>query len=147
MRIPFSIIEAGTWVGRIVLAGVFLYAGVVKAGASEEFLVSILPFTFIPVSLLTPISVTLPWLEILAGVLILIPRASRLGSLLALALLIVFVVVLSWALSQGIVVACSCFRGDEQPSASNMISTIMRDVALMAVAVWLIVFKISHSPE
>jgi uncharacterized membrane protein YphA (DoxX/SURF4 family) len=130
-----------------LLAGVFLYAGVVKAGASEEFLLALLPFTFLPVSMLAPVSVGLPWLEILAGVLILIPYTSRFGSWLAVGLLSAFMVVLVWALSQGIVVACSCFGKDEDPSVFKMLTAILRDLALMAVAFWLIFFRKSRSPE
>ncbi len=147
MPTRFSINKALTWAGRLVLAGVFLYAGVVKAGASEEFLLALLPFTFLPLSLLGPISVGLPWLEILTGVLILIPRTSRLGSWLAVGLLSAFVAFLVWALSQGIVVACSCFGKDEAPSVLKMLMAILRDIAMMAIAFWLIFFRKSRSPE
>jgi uncharacterized membrane protein YphA (DoxX/SURF4 family) len=127
-----------SWALRIVLAAIFLYAGVFKATASEQFLVALVPFTFLPATLLLPVSLLLPVIEILAGLLLLLPRTHRLGAALALALLLIFIGVLGWALSQGIIVSCSCFGEDDEPSAWKMIIAILRDLVLAAMALWLL---------
>lgn len=129
--------EALAWVVRLFLAAVFLYAGIIKSTASEQFLVALAPFTFLPEVLLQPISQWLPVIEVLVGLLILIPRTHRLGAALAMALLLVFMGVLAWALSQGIIVSCSCFGEDEAPSAWKMVITMIRDLLLAAAALWL----------
>ncbi|MEX1119543.1 MAG: MauE/DoxX family redox-associated membrane protein [Terrimicrobiaceae bacterium] len=128
-----------SWVVRIVLAAVFLYAGIIKSTASEQFLVALAPFTFFPEPLLLPLSTWLPLGEILVGLLILIPKTHRLGAGLALGLLVVFMGVLGWALSQGIIVSCSCFGEDDAPSAWKMVLAILRDLFLAVAALWLIV--------
>lgn len=127
-----------SWVLRVILAAVFLFAGIVKSTASEQFLVALAPFTFVPEALLFPLSFWLPIAEVLIGLLLLIPHTHRLGAALALALLLVFVAVLAWALSQGIIVSCSCFGEDDEPSAWKMMVTILRDLVLAAMALWLL---------
>ena len=130
--------ETLAWVLRLILAGVFLYAGIIKSTASEQFFVALVPFTFLPEALLLPISQGLPIIEILVGILILIPKTHRLGAGLALALLLVFMTVLAWALTQGIIVSCSCFGENDAPSAWKMMLAIVRNLILGAVALWLV---------
>lgn len=119
---------------RLVLAGIFLYAGVVKAGASEQFAVALAPFTFLSDGAAGTLARLLPWIEVAAGFLLLLPRVHRLGSLLVLLLCAAFVTALTWALANGIVVSCGCFGGDEPPSAAAMLGAIVRDLVLAALA-------------
>ena len=53
---------------RLALAGVFLYAGLVKAGASQQFAVALLPFTFVPPDWTLPLAHGLACTEILAAI-------------------------------------------------------------------------------
>ena len=119
---------------RLILAGVFLYAGLVKALSSGTFLFALLPFTFVPETWIGPIAVTLPWIEVAAGVALLLPGTVRPGALLVAILCVVFIVALAWALANDIIVACSCFGQDEEPSRGAMIVAIVRDVILALMA-------------
>ncbi|HEY5780050.1 MAG TPA: MauE/DoxX family redox-associated membrane protein [Terrimicrobiaceae bacterium] len=119
---------------RLGLAGVFLYSGLVKASASAQFAIALTPFTLIPQTWLGPLSILLPLLEIACGALILAPRTKRIGAGLIFGLCLVFVTVLGWALANGIIVSCSCFGQDEQPSAAKMTLAIVRDVLLAGLA-------------
>lgn len=119
---------------RLALAGVFLYSGLVKASASAQFAIALTPFTLIPQTWLGPLSILLPLCEIAGGVLILAPRAKRIGAGLIFGLCLVFVTVLGWALANGIIVSCSCFGQDEQPSAAKMTLALVRDVLLTGLA-------------
>jgi hypothetical protein len=42
--------------------------------------------------------------------------------------------VLSWALANGIIVSCSCFGQDDQPSAMKMMLALGRDLFLAGLA-------------
>jgi len=119
---------------RIALAGLFFYAGTVKAGASQEFAIALLPFTFVPPEWTMPLALSLAWMEILAAILLLLPRAFSLGAVLVCALCFLFIGVLSWALWNGIIVSCGCFGGDDSPSAWKMLLAIGRDVVLLSAA-------------
>lgn len=127
-------------IARLILAGVFLYAGLVKASSSAQFANALIPFTFLGDQWLGPISRTLPWVEIGAAILILLPWTRRLGAAVLLVLCLLFIAVLGWALANGIIVSCACFGQDETPSAAKMAMSLSRDVALMAMAVIVLVW-------
>ena len=127
---------------RILLGGIFLYAGTIKASASEEFALALVPFSILPESWTPTFAVLLAWTEIAAGLLVLLPRVHRLGSGLILLLALVFIGVLTWALSNGIIVSCGCFGGDETPSASAMQMAILRDIGIACAAGFTLVFRL-----
>ena len=120
---------------RIVLGAVFLYAGITKAGASEQFALALVPFTFLPSEWLGTLAVALACTEIAAGILIWLPRVHAAGAALMILLVMVFISTLSWALSNGIIVACGCFGADETPSAFKMLMAVARDIVLLILAV------------
>jgi len=115
---------------RIILAAVFLAAGVLKASASNQFAVTLIPFTILPATLLPAIAFGLPVIEILAGLLLLIGPTQRVGAVLVLGLSLAFILIIGWALANGIIVSCSCFGRDDAPSALKMTLTLGRDVLL-----------------
>lgn len=124
---------------RFLLAGVFLYAGLVKSLSSAEFALALIPFTIIPAAWIGTIARVLPLAEIGAAVLLLLPGTRRLGALAIGGLCLLFIAALGWALANGIIVSCSCFGKDEAPSAMKMALALGRDVllALAALAVFL----------
>lgn len=126
---------------RAVLAAIFLYAGIIKASASEEFALALVPFTIIPEAWAGLFAVTLAWTEVAAGILILLPRVNRVGSALILFLALLFAGVLGWALTNDIIVSCGCFGEDTPPSAQAMLLAIIRDAAIAAAAAFTLVFR------
>jgi len=119
----------------------FLYAGIVKAGASEGFFVTLLPFaTIIPEWGLRVVAEGLPYVEIAAGILLLVPVASRIGAMLICVLCCVFIVTIFVALANGIVVACGCFgeEYDEVPSRGRMLMVVVRNLFIFYSAAWIV---------
>jgi putative oxidoreductase len=120
---------------RLILASVFLYSGLIKASSSTQFALALVPFTFIPEAWLRPLSILLPLCEIAGGALVLAPRSRPLGAGLILGLCIIFAIALGWALANGIIVSCSCFGGDDEPSATEMGIALLRDLVLAGLAI------------
>lgn len=118
---------------RLLLGGVFLFAGIVKSASSDEFALALIPFTILPDTWLGPISLVLPWLEILLGILI-ITGPKRPAAALIFLLCLAFCLIIGWALQNGIIVSCACFGHDETPSAWKMQLSLARDVALALLA-------------
>ena len=123
---------------RIILGITFLYAGIVKASASQAFAIALLPFTFIDTTWTGPLAMGLAWMEILAGVLVLTPKIHEAGAAMIAGLCAVFIAVLSWALWNGYIVSCGCFGEDMAPSVGKMLLAIGRDILLLAAAVAII---------
>lgn len=119
---------------RLILAAVFLYAGLIKALSSAEFAVALLPFTFVPETWIGTMARILPITEVAAAVLVLLPWTRRYGAGLILGLCLAFIAALSWAMANDIIVACSCFGEDDEPSRAAMMAAIVRDVGLAAIA-------------
>ena len=120
---------------RLILGITFLYAGIIKASASQAFAIALLPFTFIDSMWTGPLAIGLAWMEILAGALVLAPRIYEAGAAMIAGLCLVFIAVLSWALWNGYIVSCGCFGEDMAPSAAKMLLAIGRDILLFAAAV------------
>lgn len=127
---------------RVVLGVTFLFAGAIKASASEEFALALVPFSILPESWTGTFAMALAITEIAAGLLILLPWVHRIGSAVILLLALVFIGVLTWALSNGLIVSCGCFGGDETPSASAMQLAILRDIGIASAAALTLVFRV-----
>jgi putative oxidoreductase len=130
---------------RVLLGGIFLYSGLIKASSSAQFAIALAPFTFLPETWLRPLAIVLPPFEILAGSLILISSTKRIGAGVIFVLCVLFAVVLGWALANGIIVSCSCFGEDEQPSAAKMALALARDLFLAGLALVILLEKTSGS--
>jgi putative oxidoreductase len=126
---------------RLVLGGVFLYAGLVKMSASHAFALTIAPFAHLPGDWLRPVSYVLTATEILAGVLLFTPRVFPIGAAAALALSALYAGVVSWALANNIIVDCGCFGQDGTPSAAKMEFAVTRDIFLAALAVTVLLYR------
>lgn len=135
MRADFSKGRAVLLVCRLILGAVFLYAGAIKATSSGQFAIALIPFTFVPEGWLGPISQLLPLVEIAGGLMILLPWTARWGAGLILFLCLAFITALGWALANDIIVACSCFGNDDEPSRPAMVFALARDVVLAGMAV------------
>ena len=116
---------------RLGLASIFLYAGLIKASNSQQFAMGLVPFTFLPAHWTGFLAVVIAWTEVVAGAVILLPRIYLVGAGMIGGLCIVFIVALSWALWNGIVIPCSCFGDGATPSESAMVMAIIRDASIL----------------
>lgn len=131
-------------VTRILLGGLFVYAGVKKLMGSGEFSDAIAGFEIIPNPLVNIAAQTFPILEIVLGVIVLIHRKSslRIGALGLVLLNLVFLGVLSSAWLRGLNVDCSCFGFDGSTPANWKIPiAILRDLIFLSISV--IIWKVS----
>jgi putative oxidoreductase len=118
---------------RWALAAVFIYAGIKKLAAPQAFADSIATFAILPKSLINLVALSLPPLEIIAGIAI-ITGPQRRPALLALTVLtVIFIIALSAAIARGIPVDCGCF-GSGKPSVSAAWVALSRDIVILAAA-------------
>lgn len=98
-------------VARLILGGLFLFSSFGKLRYPRIFAESLLAFNVLPAGLVTLGALVLPWLELLAGLFMLVGYRYR-GSALTLgALSLLFVFVLSSAVWKGLDISCGCFVG------------------------------------
>jgi uncharacterized membrane protein YphA (DoxX/SURF4 family) len=120
----------------IVLAAVFIYAGVDKIRDPAQFADSVAAFAILPNALVTPMALGLPMFEVLCGLMVLAPPSRRVGALALTLATAMFIVALVSALARGLTLDCGCF-GAGAPSRSRMWVESILDVVLFASSMWL----------
>ncbi len=96
--------------GRLIIAGIFIYAGYAKLREPWlQFVVSLDSFKILPDSMLEPIARTLPWIEVILGVALVTGIMARWFALIASLMLATFVGAAARAYAMGLQVDCGCF--------------------------------------
>ena len=127
---------AALWSGRLLLGGAFAYAAAQKILDPAAFATDLGHFRLLPVALIAPFALYLPWLELLCGVGVLC-RWSERGALFLTALLCgVFCVALASAWFRGLDINCGCFGHGPVPSSLPL--AIARSFALGLIALLLL---------
>ncbi len=124
---------------RIGLGSIFVYAGALKIWNPAQFAIDVSHFQLTPWTVSVLVAVYLPWLEVLAG-LALILRRLPLGALLAIiGMTLVFMAALTSAWARGLDISCGCFGKEEAKIATNFPQLMLRDAALLAAAIGLLI--------
>ena len=96
--------------GRLILAGIFLYSGYAKLRQPWlQFVISIEGFKIVPDKLLEPMARTLPWIEVVTGLGLLVNVLAPWAALGTALMLAVFNTAGIWAYAKGLQVDCGCF--------------------------------------
>ena len=133
------------WGLRILLAGVFLYAGIEKLGSPQLFADSIATFRLLPDVLINPLALGLPFFEITIGGLLFSGRWFRVAALGAVAMTAVFIIAFASASVRGISVDCGCFGSNHAKSREQIFIALERDVLLSAAA--LVLYWQANQPK
>ena len=101
---------------RLLLGLVFLAASAHKILDPEAFAMSIYQYQLLPESLVNGLAITLPWIELVAGIAIIASARLKDGAaLLMLFMLGVFAIAIRINLVRGLDISCGCFSaaGDD----------------------------------
>ncbi|MFZ1281830.1 MAG: MauE/DoxX family redox-associated membrane protein [Ignavibacteriaceae bacterium] len=94
---------------RVSLSIVFIYAGAEKISNPDDFALSISNYRLLPISLLNFFAIILPWIEIVAGILLLFGISVKENSAIILTMLSVFTIAIIISLFRGLNIDCGCF--------------------------------------
>ncbi|MFZ2055170.1 MAG: MauE/DoxX family redox-associated membrane protein [Candidatus Aminicenantales bacterium] len=94
---------------RLVVGGVFIWAGVLKVVDPLGFAQSIKNYQAFPHGLAFSIALVLPWVEVIAGGLLIVGLFKRSSALLISLMLIGFIGLVALALARAIDTSCGCF--------------------------------------
>lgn len=116
---------------RWVLGGLFLYSGILKLMDPFGFAVVIAGFGLLPDPLVQLAAITLPVLEVLTGMGVLL--AIRSSCTVMAGLLLLFIAVLLYGIQLGLDIDCGCF-GPEDPEQAykGLKAALIRDVVMLA---------------
>jgi hypothetical protein len=120
---------------RLALAGIFIYAGVIKLLGPKAFAHAIAQYDLVPEGLLPLVAVGLPALEVLAGLRLILEVRGSLTIIFVL--LLVFLAILGYAVSQNLDIDCGCFTADELDAQHNVRVALWRDLIMIGATLFL----------
>jgi uncharacterized membrane protein YphA (DoxX/SURF4 family) len=145
---PFNLRRAIIWSGRLVLGGIFIYAGYSKiflpiihphppvGVALSFFAMQVDSYQLLPPRGVNFVAHTLPFAEVVLGLLLLIGWRLRIWAVIVTLIMVGFfaAVVRSYAL--GLQINCGCFANPEPLT----MKTVFRDGSLAALALLMTIF-------
>jgi rhodanese-related sulfurtransferase/uncharacterized membrane protein YphA (DoxX/SURF4 family) len=129
---------------RLVLGGVFLYAAIYKIADPGSFAKAIYGYRILPGDLINLSAMYLPWLEFVAGALVIAGAFTRGSSLVLVVLLAVFIAAIGYNVARGHSFDCGCFQKAESEHVSDPVELLFRDVALLFMGLQVIGLRAPH---
>ena len=124
---------------RLYLGYVFLAACWHKILHPAAFALDVATYQFLPLPLINIFALTLPWVELAAGVMILAGFRARAAALLIAGMMVAFIIALGWALHLGLEMSCGCFASSSEADPISGL-TVLRDLAWLALALYVLIF-------
>jgi len=106
----------------------FIFSGVSKLVTRRAFLISLRRLSFLPAWSIFLVTMTLPWLEVALGSMLVTGFFTTYAARITIALLLLFNIMTGVAIVQGLDVPCSCFGATSQATLSG--KTIIRNIIL-----------------
>jgi putative oxidoreductase len=120
---------------RLVLGGLFAYAGAVKVLDPLDFAQNIRNYSLVGQSLSFIAAVVLPWLEILAGVALAAGIWKRASALIITGLLVFFILLTLVTIARGLDVECGCFGALSRRSGFGV---VLEDLGMLFMGLCLL---------
>jgi uncharacterized membrane protein YphA (DoxX/SURF4 family) len=140
--------KAQPWVGllaRLILGGVLLVAGYLKVFTPDKSMMAVRAYEILPIWLANLLGIILPWLEVGAGLLLIIGVGIRYAAIFGSALMVVFIIAIAQAWARGLSIDCGCFGGGGtiDPSQTKYLEEILRDTGLALLGFYLIRYPVT----
>ncbi len=128
-------------VARLVVGGVWIVAGLLKIGDPAENIRAVRAYDLLPESLVHVVGYSLPTLEIIVGLCLVLGLMVRPMAVLSAVMLVAFVIGISSAWARGLSIECGCFGGGGGPAEGASAKypwELARDVGLLALSAYLV---------
>ena len=140
--------KARPWIGllaRLGLGGVLLYAGYLKAFTPDKSMMAVRAYELLPIWLANAFGIILPWLEMGAGLLLIVGVAVRYAAIFGAVLMVAFIIAIAQAWARGLSIDCGCFGdgGAVDPSETKYLESILRDIGFALLGFYLIRYPVT----
>ena len=127
-------------VARLVVGGVWIYAGALKLPDPDASVAAVRAYELLPGESAVTVGHLLPILEVVVGAMLVLGVLVRGAAVVSGLLFVAFVVGIVSVWSRGIEIDCGCFGGGgyDPDATSKYPWEIARDVALLALSVYLV---------
>ncbi len=114
---------------RILLGFVFIYAGAEKITDPSGFSTAINNYRLLPISFVNFFAITMPWIEISAGILLVFGIAVKENAFIINVMLLVFIIAIGISLARGLSIDCGCFGKGNQIGIQKLIENSLMFLA------------------
>lgn len=127
---------------RLLLGAIFVWAGLTKVQTPGFFAQTVGAYKILPHALVNPFAIVVPWIEMTAGLFLILGLWTRSSALVTLFLLLSFGVALGVNVYRGADLSCGCFGlgGGEAALRHAMV----RDLLLIVISAVLVLFTPGH---
>ena len=126
---------------RLYLGFVFISACLHKIAHPGQFALDVATYDILPLGLVNLTALGLPWVELVAGGLLVLGFRSRAAGLMTSGMMVMFLVALVVALARGMDMSCGCFAS-QGAAGEDPISylTVLRDLGWLALSLYVWIF-------
>lgn len=96
-------------IARIIVGLMFIIVGVAKVANGAEFAEEIRNYQILPNFILNISAISVAWIELIAGILILFGIETKANALIILSMLIIFTTAVGIAMIKGLNINCGCY--------------------------------------
>jgi putative oxidoreductase len=126
---------------RIYIGWIFIAASLHKIAHPADFALDIATYEILPLFLINIMALTLPWIEIASGVLIIVGFKSRACAWMICGMMIMFIIALGIALYHGLDMQCGCFASSAMEEGDEIsYKTMLRDAWWLLVGAYILIF-------
>ena len=131
------------WLGlpaRVYLGLVFVIASWHKILDPGTFALDVATYQILPLWAVNGLALVLPWVELLAGGMLILGFRARAAALLVTVMMLSFIAALLWGLHLGLDMACGCFAS-QAATTDDPISwrTLARDGLWLALGLYVLI--------
>jgi putative oxidoreductase len=122
---------------RLYLGALFLLACWHKIRQPETFAIDVATYQLLPQSTVNLFSLSVPWVELAVGVMLILGIRARAAGLIVSCLMVCFMLALGWALARGLDMSCGCFAS-QAAKEQDPISwrTLLRDTTWLVLGLY-----------
>ncbi len=121
---------------RFILGAIFIAAGIPKIMDTAAFAGVVYSYQLLPGMLINIFAITLPWLEVIIGGLLIMGIWMQGTVILYNLLIIAFISALSFNIARGLDISCGCFS--TAPGDIIDMDTIFRDIIILSASLYLV---------
>ncbi len=121
---------------RVILGFIFVYAAIEKISDPEGFALSISNYRLLPIAILNIFAITLPWIELVAGTLLLFGISVKENSAIILFFLTVFTLAIIISLFRGLNIECGCFGKGNQIGLLKLVENLLMIIGSVMLVVF-----------
>jgi uncharacterized membrane protein YphA (DoxX/SURF4 family) len=117
---------------QVVIGVLFLLSALAKLGDIKSFALQVHNFRILPIAAENLVAITLPWIELMAGLALVLGVRARSGGLVATTMVAVFTVAVISAVARGLDFECGCFGTADSTHVGA--TKIAQNFGMLAVA-------------